>query len=124
MVKNMFGNFFKNLRKSKNVTQKQIADAIGKSTMLISGIETGKNGPFTEADLELISKTLMLSETEKSQLFIEAAKTKRTLPAYLLDYVASHDDVYTLLEVLAQKNMEGKSLKEIVKYAKEIGKNV
>ncbi len=35
-----------------------------------------------------------------------------------------HDDVYDLLEVLAQKNMEGKSLKEIVKYAKEIGKNV
>lgn len=124
MVRNMFGIFFKNLRKSKNVTQKQIANAIGKSTMLISGIETGKNGPFTEADLELISKTLMLSETEKSQLFIEAAKTKRTLPTYLLDYVVCHDDVYDLLEVLAQKNMEGKSLKKIVKYAKEIGENV
>ena len=120
----MFGKYFKNLRKSKDVTQKQIANAIGKSIMLISGIETGKNGPFTEEDLESISKTLMLSETEKSQLFIEAAKTKGTLPAYLLDYVICHDDVYDLLEVLAQKNMEGTSLKEIVRYAKELGEDV
>lgn len=124
MVRDMFGKYFKNLRKAKNVTQKQIADAIGKSTMLISGIENGKNGPFTEKDLELISRVLMLSETEKSQLFIEAAKTKGTLPKYLLDYVLCHDDIYELLEVLAQKNMEEKTIKEIVKYAKELENNV
>lgn len=120
----MFGTYFKNLRKSKNVTQKQIADAIGKSTMLISGIETGKNSPFVEEDLEIISKVLMLSKIEKSQLFIEAAKAKGTLPVHLLDYVIHHDEVYDLLEVLAQKNLEGIFLKEIVRYAKELGKNV
>ena len=78
----MFGDYFKELRKSKDVTQKQIADAIGKSTMLISGIETGKNGPFTEADLESVSEVLSLSEVEKKQLFIEAAKAKGTLPIH------------------------------------------
>lgn len=118
----MFGNYFKELRKSKDVTQKQIADAIGKSTMLISGIETGKNGPFTEADLESVSKVLSLSESEKKQLYIEAAKAKGTLPIHLLDYVIKHDEVFCLLEILAQKKLEGTSLTEIVRYAKEIEK--
>lgn len=120
----MFGKYFKDLRKSKNVTQKQIADAIGKSTMLISGIETGKNGPFAEEDLESISILLRLSKMEKSRLFIEAARTKGTLPTYLLDYVMNNDEIYELLEVLVHKNMRESSLKEIVKYVKELEKNV
>lgn len=116
----MFGDYFKNLRKSKDITQKQIADALGKSTMLISGIETGKNGPFTESDLESVANVLSLSEEEKRQLYIEVAKEKGTLPAHLLEYVMSHDEVFCLLEILAQKKLEGTSLTEIVRYAKEL----
>ncbi len=41
-----FGMYFRELRKSKQITQKQLASAIEKTPMLISGIETNKNGPF------------------------------------------------------------------------------
>ena len=49
-----FGIYFRRLRKEKNVTQKQVADIIAKNPMLISNIENGKNGPFSDSDLKKI----------------------------------------------------------------------
>ena len=42
-----FGDYFKNLRISKNITQKQIADAIGKNPMLVSNVENNKSTTAT-----------------------------------------------------------------------------
>ena len=50
-----FGTYFRELRRSKKITQKQLAGAIGKTPMLISGIETNKNGPFSDDDLSKIA---------------------------------------------------------------------
>lgn len=114
-----FGTYFKELRKAKQATQKEIADALGKSTMLVSGVETSKNGPFTEADLEIVSMVLELSDNEKKQLFIEAAKARGKLPLYLLDYINGHNEAYILLDVLAQKELGNESLSKIVEYVEE-----
>lgn len=46
----LFGSYFKKLRVDKNVTQRQIADVINKKPMLISNVENGKNGPFSDED--------------------------------------------------------------------------
>ena len=43
-----FGTYFKKLRKAKGITQESVAVAIGKSKMLVSGVESGKNGAFIE----------------------------------------------------------------------------
>lgn len=114
-----FGVYFRELRKSKQITQKQIADALGKSTMLVSGVETSKNGPFTEADLETVSVVLNLSNDEKKELYVVAARARGKLPPHLLDYVINHEEVYDLLDVLAQKELGRESIKKIIEYVEE-----
>lgn len=114
-----FGLYFRELRKAKQITQKQIADALGKSTMLVSGIETGKNGPFTEADLEIVSVVLNLSDNEKKELYMIAARAKGKLPAYLLNYIISNEEVYDLLNVLAKKELGRESINKIIEYVEE-----
>lgn len=115
-----FGKYFRNLRKTKQVTQKQLAEAIGKTPMLISGIETDKNGPFSDEDLKIISKYMGLTDTEFKDLQIHASNARGKLPKHIADYIANQKEVYSLLEILAQKNMGEDLLKKIKAYAEEI----
>ena len=50
-----FGSYFRDLRMEKQVTQKQIADIINKKPMLVSNVENGKNGPFSDNDLKIVT---------------------------------------------------------------------
>ncbi len=115
-----FGNYFKGLRIEKHVTQKQIAETIGKSAMFISGVETGKNGPFSEVDLELISGKLELSSSEKNELFNEAAKARGRLPRQLSDYIFRHPEAYEVIGVLAEKDLNGDALLRVAEYIERI----
>lgn len=114
-----FGTYFRSLRTSKHITQQQIADAIGKSKMLVSGIETDKNGPFIDKDLDIISKSLGLTKNEKKNLFKEAAKARGKLPKYLQEYLTTSDEAYDLLEMCAQKKPEKEMLYRIMQIIKE-----
>lgn len=114
-----FGSYFKNLRKSKHVTQQQIANAIGKSKMLVSGVETNKNAPFIDGDLKLIVEFLGLSEEEERKLYKEVAKARGKLPQYLLNYIIEYDEAYRLLEMCAKKNLGKDSLSQIIQIVKE-----
>jgi len=60
-----FGSYFRDLRMEKRVTQKQIADVIKKKPMLVSNVENGKNGPFSDSDLKKIVTFLELSKEEE-----------------------------------------------------------
>ena len=51
-----FGSYFRDLRIEKQITQKQIADIIKKKPMLVSNVENGKNGPFSDNDLKKLVK--------------------------------------------------------------------
>lgn len=114
-----FGLYFRNLRNSKHITQKDIADAIGKKPMLVSNIENSKNGPFTDDDLKIISVVLDLNEDEERELYKEAAKARGKLPQYLMDYLIKYDEAYGLLEILAKKELRNDSLSKIVQLIKE-----
>ncbi len=114
-----FGSYFKNLRKSKHITQQQIATAIGKSKMLVSGVETNKNAPFIDEDLKFIVDVLSLSEEEERKLYKEAAKARGKLPKYLLDYLTESDEAYNLLEMCAKKNLGKDSLVRIMQIMEE-----
>ena len=116
-----FGEYFKKLRKDKDCTQEQIARMIGKSTMLISGVETEKNGPFLDKDLEIISNGLSLSESERKELFWAAAKARNKLPPHVSEYVMRHKDAILILEMMEKNNMNEASLKRVVKFMEEIG---
>lgn len=118
-----FGEYFRKLRKSKNATQKQIADEIGKTTMLVSGVETNKNNPFSASDLDRIASFLNLSEQERKDLEKEAARARGALPAYMLRYFNDHDEAYQLLDILVERKIGTNSLQKIIRYV-EGSKNV
>ena len=48
--------------------------------MLVSNVENGKNGPFSDNDLKKIVSFLELSKDEERQLYKEAAKARGKLP--------------------------------------------
>ena len=77
-----FGSYFRDLRIEKQITQKQIADVIKKKPMLVSNVENGKNGPFSDNDLKKIVSFLELSKDEERQLYKEAAKARGKLPRW------------------------------------------
>ena len=115
-----FGNYFRALRVAKGRTQAQIAKIIGKSKMLVSGIETNKNGPFNETDLKKISKALDLTEMEKNKLSFEAAKARNKLPSHILEYVTKNEVAAEVLDVMVQNNFNNNALKKVIEYMEEI----
>lgn len=112
-----FGEYFRELRKTKKLTQAQIAAYIGKSKMLVSGVETGKNGAFLDEDIEKISNLMELTDKEKQKLFYEASKARERLPAYLSSYMHRHGEVYDLLEIMVKEEMSTDTLRKIKSYA-------
>ena len=114
-----FGVYFRELRKSKRFTQQQISEAIGKSVMLVSGVENGKNGPFSYHDLVIISRVLDLSESETSDLMRAAFISRGILPKDIQDYLIQNDDAFTLLEVCAHKKPDRDTISQILNIVKE-----
>ena len=114
-----FGIYFRKLRKEKNVTQKQVADIIAKNPMLISNIENGKNGPFSDSDLKKIVTQLHLTEDEERQLYKEAAKERGRLPKEMQDYITRNDEAYYLLDVFVKNEFGKESLLKIIQMVKE-----
>lgn len=108
-----FGSYFRDLRIEKQITQKQIADVIKKKPMLVSNVENGKNGPFSDNDLKKIVSFLELSKDEERQLYKEAAKARGKLPQEMQAYIIKNDEAYYLLEILARNELGSESLEII-----------
>ena len=108
-----------NLRIEKQITQKQIADVIKKKPMLVSNVENGKNGPFSDNDLKKIVSFLELSKDEERQLYKEAAKARGKLPQEMQAYIIKSDEAYYLLETLARNELGSESLSQIIQMVEE-----
>ena len=106
-----FGSYFRDLRMEKRVTQKQIADVIKKKPMLVSNVENGKNGPFSDSDLKKIVTFL--------ELYKEAAKARGKLPQEMQAYIIKNDEAYYLLETLAKNELGRESLSQIIQMVEE-----
>lgn len=115
-----FGLYFKELRKSKGFTQEELAKAIGKTKMLISGVETGRNSSFTDEDTDKIIKALNLSVEEGIEFKIQASQARGRLPLSLTDYLFVHDDLLALLDKMADQHFDGNRLKAMINYVEEI----
>ena len=114
-----FGEYFRELRKKKNKKQKDIADCIGKTTMLVSGVENGKNGPFNTEDLLKISQYLNLNESEEEDLLIEAAIERGSIPDNLMEYMRQFRKTYILLSTLRKNKYDDKDILELVNKLEE-----
>ena len=116
----IFGKYFKELRKSKDKTQEELAGAIGKTKMLISGVETGRNASFSDEDIDKIIPALALTEDEGLKLRIEAAKARDTLPSDIAKYLFKHEDLLMMIGNMADRQIHDGPLDRIIKYAEEI----
>lgn len=114
-----FGSYFRDLRIEKQITQKQIADVIKKKPMLVSNVENGKNGPFSDNDLKRIVSFLELSKDEERQLYKEAAKARGKLPQEMQAYIIKNDEAYYLLETLARNELGSEFLSQIIQMVEE-----
>lgn len=115
----MFGKYFRELRKRKNMTQKDIAEIIGKKKMLISGVELGKNGSFLEDDLIKIAASMELDEHEIRDLMKEAAKSRDTIPKNMINYIYRNEEAYNLLYLLCEKNASEEQLRVLLEFYKD-----
>lgn len=115
-----FGIYFKDLRKSKDKTQEELAEAIGKSKMLISGVETGRNTSFSDEDVDKLIKVLDLSEEESWKLRNESARARNRLPSDVTGYLFAHEKLLVALENMADQQLDGSRLDRIIHYAEDI----
>lgn len=117
----VFGEYFHSLRTAKGKTQKQIAEAIDKTAMYISGVESGKNGSFQEIDLEKIVYFLELTDQERLELYRNAALSRNKLSKEIADYILTRNRAYTILQMMQRRNLSDEELECIEKYILKIG---
>ncbi len=115
-----FGPYFKDLRKSKNKTQEELAEAIGKSKMLISGVETGRNTSFSDEDIDKLIKVMELSDEEGEKLRIEASRASGKIPPITTRYLLNHEDLLIALGNMANRQLDGSQLKKIIECVEEV----
>lgn len=77
-----FGEFLEQLRRSRHLQQKQMADVMGINPCYVSTMEKGRKGPPSKHVLEQLVKKLKLSEDEQSQLWrsVELSELTYRLP--------------------------------------------
>jgi transcriptional regulator with XRE-family HTH domain len=114
-----FGEYFKKLRLSKDKTQEEIANYIGKHKMLISGIEHGKNNPPKEEDLKKIAFELNLDEEERMILFQIAAYDRGTLPNEMVEYIIDNDIVFELIKTVKDNQFNTQQIKKLIDFCNE-----
>lgn len=92
-MKQTFSNRFKQLRKQKNLSQEQVASALGVSTQAVSKWECAQSYP----DVELLPELADLLETTIDALLRDTPCKPATAPCSL-----PHDDVLRILQCKGQ----------------------
>ncbi|OPX88217.1 MAG: Helix-turn-helix domain protein [Pelotomaculum sp. PtaB.Bin104] len=99
-----FGNFINKKRKIKGITQKNVADALGVTTVYVCDIEKNRRYPPTKGDmLSKLAKILTLNEDEKNILYDLAGSDKGCAPPDLTEYIMSSDIIRTALRTAKKK---------------------
>ena len=111
-----FGSYFQSIRKSKNITQEEIANSVNKVKMTISQIENNKNEPPNGKFLkELIDSLSLSDEKQKRKLYFLASKQRKTLPIDIEEYFFSNEEIYNTIIRAMQKDKKDRDWKEIFK---------
>lgn len=98
-----FGEFILTRRKSKGITQKKIAEALGVTCVYICDIEKGRRNPPNDEYLLILKQILALSEDESNMLYDLAAASKHSVSSDLSEYVMSSDVVRKALRLAKDK---------------------
>lgn len=111
-----FGSYFQAIRKSKNITQEEIADHVNRGKMTISLIESNKNDP-PNGDLlkKMIASLSLNDEKQIRKLYLLASKPRKTLPIDIENYFFSNEEIYNAIIRAMKKNKKNQDWEEIFK---------
>ncbi len=111
-----FGEYLRELRtkSEKGITQEMLAKAIGRSKMLISSFENGKNSPPQDELLDKIIDFLKLSAEEANNLRLLASKERNEIPKDISDYFYYHPTVYKALQIAEELNTDETFWEELI----------
>ncbi|TCU74215.1 transcriptional regulator with XRE-family HTH domain [Tissierella praeacuta] len=115
-----FGMYFREIRKKYGKTQLDLAEAIGKTTMLISGIENGKNNPPRGKDLEIIMNTLGLSKFERIEMIDRVAQDTNSLPEDIGEFILSSGKIRTIVRIAQENQITDEKYKKILNILQEV----
>lgn len=93
-----FGKKLKQLRISKDISLRRLAEVIGVSAPYLSDVERGRRNPLSAEYIELVADTLKLSPGEKTALFDAAAEFRgdAVAPDVIL-YASKHKTISVAL---------------------------
>ena len=90
-----FGKYFQSIRKSKNITQSEVANYVNRKKMTISLIENNKNEPPNGDLLKNMIDSLSLDDQNQiSKLYLLASRQRKMLPSDIEDYFFSNEEIY------------------------------
>lgn len=109
-----FGSYFQCIRKSKKITQDQVANYVNRNKMTISLIENNKNEPPNGKLLTKMIESLSLDDQKEiSKLYLLASKQRKTLPVDIEEYFFSNEEIYNSIVRGMKKNKENKDWENI-----------
>lgn len=116
LQEDLFGVYFKNVRKSQNITQEQVASYANKNKMTISLIENGKNDPPNGKLLDDMINSLSLTDEEIiSKLYMLAFKSRKVVPTDISEYFYSNIEIYKSIKRAMKQKKNNNDWKNIFK---------
>jgi len=98
-----FGKFIVIKRKEQNIPAKQLANTLGISPVYMCEIEKDRKSAVSKEFLEILAKSLQLTESETELMYDLAAFAQKSISADLPDYIMEHKIVRTAIRT-AKKN--------------------
>lgn len=111
-----FGNVLRKIRRNHKLTQQNVAEIIGKTSMYISGIESGKNGPLKEEDLRKIYSGIDLTMEEREYLEYATFCSTGRVSVQIVNYLLDVKSAYRLLKVLSKEYATDSDINRLLKY--------
>jgi len=109
-----FGQRLRDLRKQKNLSQRDLAARVGIDFTYLSKIEGGRLDPPSEVIIRRIAQAL---ETDEDELINLAGKVPKDLKAVLEE----SPQAVELLRVLSERKLPGEAYRRMLDVARESG---
>ncbi len=109
-----FGQRLRNLRKQKNLSQRDLAARVGIDFTYLSKIEGGRSDPPSEVIIQRIAQVL---EADEDELINLAGKVPKDLKAVLEE----SPQAVELLRVLSERKLPDETYRRMLDLARESG---
>lgn len=112
-----FGEYLRELRENRGLSQGQLGEKVNRKAMTISLIENRKNNPPNNELLDEIINALKLNEEEANMLRNLSAIERNEIPYDITIYIQNHMDVFNAIRRGMKQNKKSNDWKNVFKGA-------